>query len=295
MTIEHYLGEIAGTVEDALAGFLPAESDEPRELHRAMRYSTLGGGKRVRPALVLLGAAMHGVPRADAMPVACAYECVHVYSLIHDDLPAMDDDDLRRGKPTSHKVFGEAMAILAGDALLTFAFELAARAKRSAVEVVRDLAQMAGAAGMVGGQVLDVRNEGKTPERPTPDKATLERIHRWKTAALIRGAARAGALLAGADPAPLTRYGEALGLAFQVVDDILDVEQTTEVLGKTAGKDAAAGKLTYPKLYGLDAAKAEARRLVDEAKGALAAAPAASEDARELLLELADLVRDRKK
>jgi geranylgeranyl diphosphate synthase type II len=291
--IERALGEIAAQVEDALAQLLPAEADEPRELHRAMRYSALGAGKRVRPALVLLAAELHGVPRAAAMPVACAYECVHVYSLVHDDLPAMDDDDLRRGKPTSHKVFGEAMAILAGDALLTFAFELAARSEKTSV--VRDLAQMAGPAGMVGGQVLDVRNEGKTPERPTPDRETLARIHRWKTGALIRGAARAGALLAGADPAPLTAYGEALGLAFQVVDDVLDVEATTEQLGKTAGKDAAAGKLTYPRLYGLEAAKVEARRLVDEAKAALPPGTGTSESARALLLELADLVRDRKK
>jgi geranylgeranyl diphosphate synthase type II len=291
--IERKLGEIAAAVEDALAASLPPEAEEPRELHRAMRYSALGAGKRVRPALVLLGADLYGVALAAAMPVACAYECVHVYSLIHDDLPAMDNDDLRRGKPTSHKVFGEAMAILAGDALLTYAFELAARS--ASTDIVRDLAQMAGPAGMVGGQVLDVRNEGKTPERPTPDKETLARIHRWKTGALIRGASRAGALLAGADAGPLTRYGEALGLAFQVVDDVLDVTATTEELGKTAGKDAAAGKLTYPALYGLDAAKAEARRLVDEAKAALPPGTGKSEGARALLLELADLVRDRKK
>jgi geranylgeranyl diphosphate synthase type II len=298
LALEPALAEIAAEVESALDALLPSESEEPRELARAMRYGALGGGKRVRPALVLLSADLHGAARAEALPVACAYECVHVYSLIHDDLPAMDDDDLRRGKPTSHKVFGEAMAILAGDALLTFAFELAARPERNAAALVRDLSRVAGPHGMVGGQVLDIRGEGKSPERPSRDAATLERIHRWKTAALILGAARAGALLAGADPGPITTYGSALGLAFQVVDDILDVEATTEALGKTAGKDAAAGKMTYPSIHGMDAAKLEARRLVDDAVRALDGIEPAGEPgrrARALLRDLAHFVRDRKK
>jgi len=295
------LAEIAAQVEAALDRLLPSAAAEPRELHQAMRYSALGGGKRVRPALALLSAELHGVPREEAIPVACAYECVHVYSLIHDDLPAMDDDDLRRGRPTSHKVYGEALAILAGDALLTYAFELAARTERNPAALVRDLAVAAGPVGMVGGQVLDIRGEGKSILAATRDAATLERIHTWKTAALIRGAARAGALLAGADPAPITTYGAAIGLAFQVVDDILDIESTTEELGKTAGKDVASGKMTYPALHGMAAAKAEARRLIDEATGALASlgdealAGPLARAARDRLTDLAYMVRDRRK
>jgi geranylgeranyl diphosphate synthase type II len=295
-TIETTLSDLGREVEAALDRFLPPETEEARELHRAMRYSVFAGGKRVRPALVLLGAEAYGVPREDALPLACAYECVHVYSLIHDDLPAMDNDDLRRGKPTSHKVFGEALAILAGDALLTFAFELASRPRRHAAEAVRDLAAAAGPFGMVGGQVLDIRNEGKTCERPARDAASLERIHRAKTAALIRGACRAGPILAGADPAPLGEYGEALGLAFQIVDDILDVECTTEELGKTAGKDAKAGKLTYPAIHGIEAARAKARAEVARAKAALGrAGSGAPSRALGLLSDLADFVRDRRK
>jgi geranylgeranyl diphosphate synthase type II len=296
--IETYLTEASREVEAALDRLLPKESEEPRELHEAMRYSVFAGGKRVRPALALLFCEALGRGREAAMGVAAAFECVHVYSLIHDDLPAMDDDDFRRGKPSNHKAFGEALAILAGDALLTLAFELAAGApdRGLGAELALELARAAGAAGMVGGQVLDIRSEGKTRVPPSRDGATLEAIHRRKTAALIRGASRAGALAGGAGPAELaaaTRYGEALGLAFQVVDDILDVECTSEELGKTAGKDAAAGKLTYPALYGLDEAKRRARALVDEAQAALEELPPS--DARERLRELAILVRDRRK
>jgi geranylgeranyl diphosphate synthase type II len=263
-----------------------------------MRYSVFAGGKRVRPALVLLWNEALGGARAPALPAAAAWECVHVYSLIHDDLPAMDNDDFRRGRPSNHKMFGEALAILAGDGLLTVAFELCAghADRRTGAEVALELARAAGPLGMVGGQVLDIRGEGKTPLAPTRDEATLERIHRWKTAALLRGACRAGAILAGAGATGLdaaTRYGEALGLAFQVVDDILDVECTTEELGKTAGKDAAAGKLTYPALLGLDAAKARAKRLIDDAIAALEALP--ETPARGLLRDMAALVRDRRK
>jgi geranylgeranyl diphosphate synthase type II len=297
MTLERTLAEIAADVERALERLLPAPDEEPRELSAAMRYSVLGGGKRVRPALVVLFAEALGGARAAALPAAAAWECVHVYSLIHDDLPAMDDDDFRRGKPSNHKVYGEALAILAGDALLTLALEIAADHpdRRIGAEVALELARAAGPRGMVGGQVLDVRGEGKTPERPTRDEATLERIHRWKTAALIRGACRAGAILGGADAAGVAaahRYGEALGLAFQVVDDILDVEGTSEALGKTAGKDAAAGKLTYPALFGLADAKRRAARLIEEATGAIDELPATP--SREVLRELAIFVRDRR-
>ncbi len=297
--IATYLERAASDVEAGLGELLPAASEEPRELHEAMRYSALGGGKRMRPALVFLSAEACGVPRDVAMPVACAYECVHVYSLIHDDLPAMDDDDLRRGKPTCHKVFGEAMAILAGDALLTFAFELAARAGPRGADLALDVARAAGAAGMVGGQALVIREEGKSTVPPARDLLTLERVHRKKTAALIRGAARAGAILAGSRDVALgalSHYGEFLGLAFQVWDDVLDVERTTEELGKTAGKDARAGKLTYPALLGLAAAKARANELAAKAKAALSPLDAkANASALALLRELADLAISRTK
>jgi geranylgeranyl diphosphate synthase type II len=297
--LTQYLSEVAALVEAALDRLLPAESVEPRELHRAMRYSALGGGKRVRPALVCLGAELFGGHREAALPLACAFECVHVYSLIHDDLPAMDDDDFRRGRPSNHKVFGEALAILAGDGLLTFAFELAAGSTEDparARAAVLELARAAGPqAGMVGGQTLDLRGEGRTTEPVLATIAALEAVHLAKTAALITGAVRAGAIHGGAEPEgaeAVGRYGRALGLAFQVVDDILDVEGTTQDLGKTAGKDAAAGKLTYPGLLGLDAARAHARRLVDDAKAALA--PYSGQPAAALLADLADLVRDRR-
>ncbi len=296
--IERYLATVAAEVEEALDRLLPAEAREPRELHRAMRYSALGGGKRVRPALVCLGAELFGGDRPSVLPLACAFECVHVYSLIHDDLPAMDDDDFRRGKPSSHKAFGEALAILAGDALLTYAFELAAastadpaRARGAVVE----LARAAGPAGMVAGQTLDLRGEGRTPEPRCEDLDALRTIHLAKTGALIAGAIRAGAVHAGASSPQVDvvgDYGRFLGLAFQVVDDVLDVEGTTAALGKTAGKDAAAGKLTYPRLLGLKSARAYACELVDQAKGAIRVfddRPAAA-----LLGELADLVRDRR-
>ena len=297
-TIESYLAEASRDVEAALDRLLPPGSEEARELHEAMRYSVFAGGKRFRPALVLLFCEAAGRDRAQALPAAAAFECVHVYSLIHDDLPAMDNDDFRRGKPSNHKAFGEALAILAGDALLTYAFELAAShpEPRVAAELALELARAAGPRGMVGGQVLDIRGEGKTKEKPRRDGATLERIHLWKTAALIRGACLCGAIAGGGGPrarAAAERYGEDVGLAFQVVDDILDVECTTEELGKTAGKDAAAGKLTYPGLYGLDEAKRHARTLVDRAIAALTDLPDSA--AKGLLRERAVMVRDRRK
>jgi geranylgeranyl diphosphate synthase type II len=272
-----YMAERARLVDQALERLLPPEDAPPATIHRAMRYSVFAGGKRLRPVLVIAGAEAVGGAAAQVLPTACAIELIHTYSLIHDDLPAMDNDDFRRGRPTSHKVFGEAMAILAGDALLTLAFGLVARnfaeeaagAPPAALrEVVADLAEGAGTAGMVGGQVADIEAEGT---RPTAE--VVDYIHRHKTAALIRTALRVGAIICGAGPAErlaLGRAGEAIGLAFQIVDDVLDVEGTTAELGKTAGKDLAQGKATYPAVHGLAASRARAAALADEAERALA-------------------------
>ena len=289
-----YLAERRALVDAALERVLPAEDTPPATVHRAMRYSVLAGGKRLRPILVIAGAeAVGGAPR-EVLPTACALELIHTYSLIHDDLPAMDDDDYRRGRLTSHKVFGEAMAILAGDGLLTLAFKLVAdnaalaRDPRVLRDVVTALADAAGTFGMVGGQVVDIESEGKTI---TPE--TLEYIHLHKTAALIRAAMRVGALLGGGGPAAVEAIGDAgrdLGLAFQIVDDILDVEGSLEELGKTAGSDARKQKASYPALHGVPASRREAQRLVAGVKARLAplGAPAAP------LGALADYVLERK-
>ncbi len=245
--------------------------DGPEQLRQAMAYSLFAGGKRLRPALVVAARELFDTPGADPMPAACALEFIHTYSLIHDDLPAMDDDDLRRGQPTNHKRFGEALAILAGDGLLTEAFGLLARhypEHPAAIQLVGELAAAAGAGGMVGGQVLDVEQTGRRLQR-----AELETIHRLKTAALMVAAVRCGGLLGGADPealADLTAYGRAVGLAFQVADDVLDVIGDRAQLGKTAGKDAAQGKNTYVALLGTEGARAEAvalTRLAEERIG----------------------------
>ncbi len=258
-------------VDRALDAWLPSESDRPVTLHRAMRYSIFAGGKRLRPALCLAAAEACRGTVARALPAACAVECIHTYSLVHDDLPCMDDDDLRRGRPTSHKVFGEGVAVLAGDALLTFAFALLASAKPTArydaADGVAELARAAGSRFLVGGQVADLEAENK---RSTP--AELRFIHRGKTAAMIVASLRLGAMSANATPRELqalSDFGENLGLAFQVVDDILDVTQTSEKLGKSAGKDVASGKTTYPSVMGLDASRKEAARLTRSALRAL--------------------------
>ena len=270
-----YLKDRRTLVDEALERVLPAEDVLPATVHRAMRYSVLAGGKRLRPILVIAGAEAVGGAAREVLPAACALELIHTYSLIHDDLPAMDDDDSRRGRLTSHKVFGEAVAILAGDALLTLAFKLVAenaalvRDPRVLRDVVAELADAAGTFGMVGGQVVDIESEGKTI---TP--ATLEYIHLHKTAALIRAALRVGALLAGGAPPAVEAIGDAgrdLGLAFQIVDDILDVEGSLEELGKTAGSDARKQKATYPALHGVPASRREAQRLVARVKERLAA------------------------
>ena len=263
-------------VEEALDRALPAEGEWPATIHRAVRYSLFAGGKRIRPQLVLAASEAVGGERDEAMPLACAVEMIHTYSLIHDDLPAMDDDDLRRGKPTSHKVFGEAIAILAGDALLTRAFHLMAelplnvddglvRRRRAATAI---LGEACGTKGLIGGQVMDLESEGRAVAA-----AALERLHRAKTGALLGACVRGGAVLGGAQPAELEqleRYAHAIGLAFQVVDDVLDATESEQQLGKTAGKDAAASKATYVSVHGLEHAREMARGLLDEALAAIA-------------------------
>jgi geranylgeranyl diphosphate synthase type II len=268
-TAKAYLDSTCEFVNGHLDRVLPGEDVSPETLHKAMRYSVFAGGKRLRPALVLASAEAVGGSREDAVAPACAVEMIHTYSLIHDDLPDMDNDDLRRGRPTCHKVFGNAMAILAGDGLLTYAFEVLTGTRRAeAVSgVVRAIAQGVGTQGMVGGQVLDIQGEGKTP---TLD--SVQAIHKWKTAALIAACCEAGALAGGANAAEhehLRTYGQKIGLAFQIVDDILDITASSEALGKTPGKDARTGKATYPAVLGIEKAREEADRLAREAFAAL--------------------------
>lgn len=289
-----YLDELRALVDAALARALPGAHDAPPLLVESMRYSLLAGGKRLRPALALAAADAiaeargepRDVARAKALPVAAALELIHTYSLIHDDLPAMDDDTLRRGRPTSHVVFGDGLAILAGDGLLTEAFVLLLEPQSRVVpggpfapadrriEAALIIARAAGAAGMVGGQAIDLHAAGKTrtPGGTTLDREGLREMHRRKTGALMQASVMAGAIVAGATPAEMTAlecYGEHLGLAFQIVDDLLDVEGTEAALGKTAGKDAAGGKPTYPALYGIDESRRLARECVDRAVAAL--------------------------
>ena len=254
-------------IEAVLDELLPPDATKPESIHRAMRYSVSAGGKRVRPVLCVEASRMFTENVAGAIHVGCAIEFIHTYSLIHDDLPALDNDDLRRGKPTSHKVFGEAIAILAGDALLTLAFQTLAGAPVEPSRRVRATAEIAAAAGtvngMVGGQVADIEAGGKRV-----DAQTLEYIHRSKTAALIRGSIVGGAIAGGAadvDVERLRRFGDTIGWAFQVVDDLLDVEETSTALGKTAGKDQAQAKATYPALYGIEKSRAIAGDLENKA------------------------------
>ena len=269
-----YMADRAQAVDRALDRFLPRESAPPVSLHKAMRYSVFAGGKRLRPVLVAAGAEAVGGTLEAVMPAACAVEMIHTYSLIHDDLPAMDNDDFRRGVPTSHKVFGEAIAILAGDALLTLAFRLLANSSPAGGEAGRlrdvlvEVADAAGSAGMVGGQVVDIECEGRAASA-----AIVDYIHTHKTAALIRASIRSGAILAGASPAELKALGvagDSLGLAFQIMDDILDITATSEELGKTAGKDQAQQKATYPAVHGIEASRRRAQTLVADAHAALA-------------------------
>lgn len=292
MELDAFLSSRRALVEHALGGALPAPPLSPADVDAAMRYSLLGGGKRLRPLLALAAAeAIEGDSErahAMAMPAACALEMIHTYSLIHDDLPAMDDDCLRRGQPTSHVVHGEGLAILAGDGLQAEAFALLARLPLSDAPAVMArklrtlqlIAEAAGATGMVGGQAIDLAAD---PTRPRPgggplpslDAATLSDMHARKTGALIRASVLAGAIMAGADEhaiAALDRYAREIGLAFQIVDDVLDVAGASADLGKTAGKDAAAGKPTYVSVYGLDGARERADACLARALDALDAA-----------------------
>lgn len=262
MDISDYIAESSARAEHALNVLVPVETALPVTIHKAMRYSLFAGGKRIRP--VLCFAACEAV--AGQVPgienVAATLEMIHTYSLIHDDLPALDNDDLRRGRPTNHKVFGEAMAILAGDSLLTLAFEVLGKLHTTPDKAIRLVAELATASGtvggMIGGQVEDLEGEAQPPTAEL-----LDRIHRAKTGALLRASVRMGAIYAGANDVQLTalsNYGEHIGLAFQIVDDLLDVEQSSEALGKTAGKDAAQHKITFPAVHGMEASRQMAAR-----------------------------------
>ena len=271
MNLKTYLTTRAKDVDAALDVFLPKAKERPATIHAAMRYSVFAGGKRLRPVLCLAAAEACGGEFSLALPPACAVELMHTYSLVHDDLPAMDDDDLRRGRPTCHKVYGEGMAILCGDALLTEAFivigQTVATKRYNTRDYMTELAVTGSSRKLIGGQVMDLEGEGKKLT-----KRDLVRIHEAKTAALLTTSLRLGAMTANASPAKLealTLFGHALGLAFQVIDDILDVTQSTEVLGKTAGKDQAVEKSTYPAIIGLEASRKEAVRLTAIAMDAL--------------------------
>jgi len=272
--LEAYLRDRQKIVEEALQRYLPDEDSIPQELNTAVHYSVFAGGKRIRPILCLAALEACGGDMAPAMPVACALELIHTYSLIHDDLPAMDNDDFRRGKPTNHKVFGEAVAILAGDALLTEAFVLLSRAEKvrlvaeRRLAVIQEIASAAGIAGMVGGQALDIR-----AEKIEPDLTGLTDIHHRKTGALIVAAVKCGAILAGANDdkiQALGLYGSHIGIAFQIADDILNVEGDSQLMGKKTGSDAALGKVTYPSLLGLDAAKVKLAEHIEAAGASIA-------------------------
>jgi len=271
MELRSYLTTRQKLIDRALDRYLPKENSKPATIHKAMRYSLFAGGKRLRPILCLAAAEACGGRIDHALPFACAMECIHTYSLVHDDLPSMDNDDFRRGRPTCHKVFGDGIAVLAGDALLTVAFEILSRAKplpRYDMSILlREVAAAAGSQKLIAGQVADLEAEGKNAGR-----AELRYIHENKTAAILTTSVRLGAMSANARAKQLeaiTDFGRSLGLAFQVIDDILDVTQTSEKLGKSAGKDVAAKKATYPAVIGLAKSRAEAKRLTRKAHNAL--------------------------
>ncbi len=280
-------------IDQALDKWVPAESTDPASIHKAMRYSLFAGGKRIRPILAVAAARAVSDSPDGIENAAATLELIHTYSLIHDDLPALDNDDLRRGRPTCHKVFGEAMAILAGDSLLTLAFEVLGRlplidAERK-IRLVEELARASGTVGgMIGGQVNDIEGEKKVPTA-----FLLESIHRAKTGALLRASLRMGAIYAGAtaeELAALSEYGEHVGLAFQIIDDVLDVEASSETLGKTAGKDAAQQKITFPAVYGLE----HSRQMAEEERLAAHTALHAFDDQADRLRQIADFIVQRK-
>jgi geranylgeranyl diphosphate synthase type II len=289
MTLSEYIAVQQKAVDAALDRAVPPESENPSTIHKAMRYSLFAGGKRIRPLLAIAAAEAVSDAPVGIEDCACALELIHTYSLIHDDLPALDNDDLRRGRPTCHKVFGEAMAILAGDALLTLAFEVLSKLEHAdaarRIALVRELSTASGTVGgMIGGQVNDIEGEGKHPTAQL-----LESIHRAKTGALLRASVRMGAIYAGAgaeELAALSCFGEHIGLAFQIVDDVLDVEQPSEALGKTAGKDAAQKKITFPAVYGIE----RSREMAEQERLAAHLALRPFDERAERLRELADLV-----
>jgi geranylgeranyl diphosphate synthase, type II len=293
MNLREYLARQQKLVDAELDRLVPPETTPPETIHRAMRYSLFAGGKRIRPVLCMEAARTADPETGDkSCPTACSLELIHTYSLIHDDLPALDNDDYRRGKLTNHKVFGDAMAILAGDSLLTLAFQVLAQIDAPAGRKTRLIAELSTASGtvggMIGGQVADLEGEGKQP-----NPQLLETIHRAKTGALLRASLRMGAIFAGATAdqyVALSCYGEHVGLAFQIVDDILDVEESSAALGKTAGKDAAQHKITFPAVYGLEASHRMAEEQCVLAHKVLA--PFGDRAAR--LHELADLIVHRK-
>ena len=271
MNLKAYLRSRRKEIDRALDYYLPKTNVKPATLHKAMRYSLFAGGKRLRPILCLAAAEACRGKVSNALPLACALECIHTYSLVHDDLPSMDNDDYRRGRPTCHRVFGDGIAVLAGDALLTIAFEIVSKAKpapRYDMSILlREIAAAAGSQKLIAGQVADLEAEGRKVKRDQ-----LRFIHENKTAAILKSSIRLGAMSANADAKKLravTQFGHGLGLAFQVIDDILDVTQSSEILGKSAGKDIAAKKATYPAVIGLEKSRAEARRLTRQAHDAL--------------------------
>ena len=290
-----FLSALRPAVNAELDRLLPGAADEPGEIHEAMRYSVFAGGKRVRPALVVLAGEAWGAARKDLLVGGAAVEMVHTFSLIHDDLPALDNDDLRRGRPTLHRARGEAMAVLAGDALLNRAYEVMSREPASApperrLQAVRLVADAVGTAGMIGGQVFDLRHEGRSggaaAEGGEAALRSLERIHRLKTGALIEASTRLGGVYAGAGPASLDqlgRIGAELGLLFQIGDDILDEIGSSEELGKTPGKDRQAGKLTYPGLFGLEGSRKQALQAADRCLALIDGLPSRRETFRALV------------
>jgi geranylgeranyl diphosphate synthase type II len=293
MSLKDFLAEEVRRIDAALDRLTPPESTAPATIHRAMRYSLFAGGKRIRPILCLQSAAAISDQAPSALEAGCALEMIHTYSLIHDDLPALDNDDFRRGKPTCHKVFGEAMAILAGDALFTLAMQTLVRLEclpgDAKLRLIDELAFASGTVeGMIGGQVIDIESE-----RRPPTAELLDSIHRAKTGALLKASVRMGGICAGGCDTQieaLSQYGEHVGLAFQIVDDILDVEESSEALGKTAGKDAAQGKITFPAVYGLEDSR---RMAADHCAQAHAALQPFGEKALRLH-EIADLIVHRK-
>lgn len=293
MTLGDYIAYQQKRIDAALERWVPETSQNPSIIHEAMRYSLFAGGKRVRPLLAIAAAEAVSDTTDGVEQAACSLEMIHTYSLIHDDLPALDNDDLRRGRPTCHKVFGDAMAILAGDALLTLAFETLSKLgsidPERRIRLVAELATASGTVGgMIGGQVNDIQGEGQPPTAEL-----LDSIHRAKTGALLRASVRMGAIYAGAHEmklAALTDFGEHVGLAFQIVDDVLDVEESSETLGKTAGKDAQQQKITFPAVYGLE----HSREMANRERAAAHASLDIFGERGERLKQLADLVVHRK-